>query len=326
VAVFVAVVAVATAAVASTGTSAAQSVGVSGEAYGHYTRVGLFGGPESPIGPSPFVRLPPGGSDEPLTASEPDGAAAVYGPATIFGGRWPADLGAAPPSGPVRVSTVGSAGGDGSVTSEASITLHPKPRVVDCDGDPPGTKRCTSPGGFGPPVPNEGDELHATCTADEKGATGSTRFVNAILTTSTDTAGEPKDREPIPELPPVNHTRTGVITNTGDRFKVVYNEQIVDPDGSITVNALHLHLLGPVAVGEQILGHVRCSMKPAATSPTTGFPLAGTPAATSSESSVLPFAAGGVAVAALAAAVIIVTRRHRRTAAAERRAPAGPTT
>lgn len=252
--------------------SEAQQSEVSGEAFGHYTKVGLFGGPQGVIGPAPRVTLPSTGSDGQLTDAEPDGAAAVYGPATMFGGRWPADLGTAPGSGPVNVSTTGTPGPGGSVTSTASITLHPKPVPKTCDGQPPGTKNCASPGGFGPVVPNEGDELHATCTANAKGVTGSARFVNAMLTTSTDEGGEPKDREPIPDNPPPNYTRTGVITNVGDRFKVVYNEQIVDPGGSLTVNAIHMYLLGDVTLGEQILGHVRCSMTPAETSATTALP------------------------------------------------------
>ncbi|MEJ7764380.1 MAG: choice-of-anchor P family protein [Acidimicrobiales bacterium] len=310
--------------------SGAEGAGVSGEAYGHYTKVGLFGGPQGVIGPSPRVTLPSGGSEVPLTAAEPDGASAVYGPATIFGGKWPQNLGTAPPSGPVSVSTEGTPGPGGSVTSTASITLHPKPRPGACDGDAPDTKSCTAPGGFGPTVPNEGDELHAICTANAQAASGSARFVNAMLTTSTDESGEPKDREPIPEYPPPNYTRTGMITNVGDKFKVVYNEQIVDPDGSITVNALHLYLLGDIAVGEQILGHVRCSMKSAETSATTALPLSATPptsapadiipAATEVESKKgtepgndpLPFAVGGGLFAAGLAGTLLWSRRQRR--------------
>jgi len=216
------------------------------------------------------------------------------------------------------------------VTSTASITLHPKPVPVTCDGHAPDAKSCASAGGFGPAVPNEGDELHATCTTGAQGATGSARFVNAMLTTSTDPDGEPKDREPIPANPPPNYTRTGVITNVGDKFKVVYNEQIVDPDGSITVNALHLYLLGDIAVGEQILGHVRCSMKPAETSATTVLPLRATPPTSPPRDIIppaneaglkkgaetgndpLPFAVGGGLLAAGLVGTLLWARRQRR--------------
>lgn len=40
----------------------------------------------------------------------------------------------------------------------------------------------------------------------------------------------------------------------------VYNEQVVNPDGSITVNAGHQYLLGPIAVGDLILGQVVCGV------------------------------------------------------------------
>jgi len=231
---------------------------VSGGAFGHWTNVSLFGGPSSVRGPTPTVTLPSGGADPALTAKVAS-ASAVYGPATIFGGKWPLDQDTAPPSGPITVSTRGTTGPGGSVTSTVDIVLR----------DPP---NAASPGGFGPTVPNEGDELHSTCTADESGATGSVRFKNAILATSTDESGEPKDTEPIPDNPPVNYTRTGQITNVGDNWRITYNEQIKAADGSLTVNAIHMWLLGPIAVGEQIVGQTRCGVTHVAGSPVTAPP------------------------------------------------------
>ncbi|MDQ3897757.1 MAG: hypothetical protein M3326_11055, partial [Actinomycetota bacterium] len=221
---------------------------VSGGAFGHWTKVSLFGGPSVPVGPLPDVRLPPTGSDRPITADEAAGSA-VYGPAHIFGGVWPPDVDVAPPSGPIAVSTRGTTGPRGTVTSSVDITLR-TPR------DP------KSPGGWGPLPPTQGDELHSTCTAGETGVTGSTRFVNARMSKSTTPGGEPADEEPVPDNPPVNYTRTGVLTNVGDRYRIVYNEQFVEADGmSITVNAVHMYLLGDIAVGDQIIGQVRCSVR-----------------------------------------------------------------
>jgi hypothetical protein len=244
----------------------AQPVHVSGGAFGHWTKVGLFGGPAVAVGPAPDVRLPAAGSGgKAMTGAEPDGASAVYGPAHIFGGRWPVNVATAPPSGPISVSTKSTDGPGGpTVTSTADIGLYKNPRPVQCDGDPPGTTKCTVTGGFGPTVPNEGDELHSTCTAGPNGSSGSAHFVKGVLATSTDDSGEPKDTEPIPDDPPPNYTRTGTITNVGDHWKIVYNEQFIDPDGSITVNALHMYLLGDIALGDQILGQVRCSVTGAA--------------------------------------------------------------
>ncbi|HVL26775.1 MAG TPA: hypothetical protein VM390_01410 [Acidimicrobiales bacterium] len=221
---------------------------VGGGAFGHYTKVGLFGGPQSAVGPLPDVRLPPGGSETPLTSYEEAGSA-VYGPAKIFGGVWPPDVDVAPPSGPITVSTRGTTGPRGSVTSSVDIVLR-TPR------DP------RSPGGWGPLPPTQGDELHATCTATEGGVSGSTRLVNAVMSKATTPGGEPLDEERIPDNPPVNYTREGVLTNVGDRYRIVYNEQVVEPGGgAITVNAVHMYLLGPIAVGESIVGQVRCSVR-----------------------------------------------------------------
>ncbi|MFN2503974.1 MAG: hypothetical protein ABR540_07065 [Acidimicrobiales bacterium] len=274
------------------GPAEAEVTEVTGSACGYITNVGLFGGPQAKLGCepqqgtpqaqenagtlSPSVALPAGGSATAVTA-EDDGAAGIYGPATIFGGLWTEDLAAAPRSGPIRVSTQGTPGG-GSVTSSADISLHPTPVPARCTDDPPGTTNCTAAGGFGP-MPVEGDSLHVECTASESAVTGSTKFVKGILSTSTDAEGTPVNQETIPDEPPVNYTRSGVITNVGDVFTVVFNEQIVNPaDGSLTVNAVHMYLFGPTAVGEVIKGQATCGTTPSAISANdTVAPTCGTP-------------------------------------------------
>jgi hypothetical protein len=134
------------------------------------------------------------------------------------------------------------------VTSHADIVLR-------SPADP------KSPGGVGP-GPFEAAELHSTCTASESGATGSATFVNGNLWTSTESGGEPKDQEAVPDSPPVNYTRSGIITNVGDVFTVVYNEQVPNADGSLTVTAIHAYLFGPTAVGELVEGQVTCGTDP----------------------------------------------------------------
>lgn len=310
--------------------AAAQVTVVSGGAFGHYTKVSLFGGPSSPVGPLPDVRLPATGSTQPITGYEAAGRA-VYGPAHIFAGVWPADVAPAPPSGPITVSTRGTLGPNGSVTSSVDITLRTPP-------DP------KSPGGWGPLPPTQGDELHSTCTASESGVTGSVRFVNAVMSKSTDQFGEPREEEKVPDNPPVNYTLTGVLSNVGDRYRIVYNEQFIEPDGkTITVNAVHMYLLGDIAVGEQIVGQVRCSVRgaqfpntpptvqqPPGTAPTTTALAATTtapaptttppaPPATqpiaSDDSSALPLIIAGIVLLAVVVGVWLARgRRHGRGA------------
>ena len=284
--------------------AAAAVTTVTGEACSYAVNVGLFGGPQTLNGCGEAGRLPaanaPGGPTAPgstdtsysphvrvtgaggaMSASDANGASAVYGPAVIHGGRWPCDEGgdrncpaSAPPSGPQAASTSGSAA-SGSVTASADISLHTTPVPVACySGYGPS---CYSTGGFGP-FPVEGDSMHVECTANESGVSGSASFANAQLATSTDGEGNPVDLEPVPSNPPVNYTRHGVITNVGDVFTVVYNQQIVNADGSLTVIGTHMYLFGPTAVGEVIRGKVTCGTTPSAATPTdTVAPSCGTP-------------------------------------------------
>lgn len=131
-----------------TGPSGADVISVSGRATGYLSRMSLFGGPlaergqpgdpgcepsQPPPGAnasqtegcSPTVTLPPGGAAQPVTATDPDGARAVYGPGVLFAGRWPLSSAVPPPSGPIMVSTQGTTGPNGSVTSSVSITTPP---------------------------------------------------------------------------------------------------------------------------------------------------------------------------------------------------------
>ncbi|MEO7555539.1 MAG: hypothetical protein ABIV94_02905, partial [Acidimicrobiales bacterium] len=239
---------------------AAPVTAVTGSACGYMTNVGLFGGPLTLRGcgqtsggvpsSSPSVTLPAGGSATPITATDPDGAKATYGPATIFGGVFLDGQGFEKPSGPIDVSTQGTAA-SGTVTSSVDFTLSGNP---------------VAPGGFGP-SPVEGKGLHVECSASDAGVSGSTMITEGTLSTATDSGGDPTTQEPIPMNPPPNYTRSGAITNVGDVFTVVFNEHIVNADGSLTVNASHLYLFGPTAVGQQIVGQVTCGTTPSAIAP-----------------------------------------------------------
>jgi hypothetical protein len=287
---------------------------VRGSACSFFVNVGLFGGPqqlrgcgEVPPGPTPAspgnsyapnVALPENGSGSatPITASDPDGAKAQYGPAVIHGGLWPCeDVGkdengdgitgncpsSAPASGPQAASTQGTPA-DGTVKSSADITLNATPVKVSCypawGPNPPSTEGCVSYGGSGP-FPVQADSLHVECTATADSVTGATTFKNAQLATKTDVEGNPIDQEAVPDSPPANYTKSGVITNVGDVFTVVYNEQIVNSDGSLTVNGVHMYLFGPVAVGEVVRGQATCGTTPSKlaakdkVAPTCGFPV-----------------------------------------------------
>lgn len=209
------------------GPARADVTAVSGSAYGYFSNVSLFGGPAATRGPAPTVTLPAAGSAVPITATAPTGSA-QYGPALIFS------------SGPINVSTQGTTGPAGSVTSSSTIS------GVNTSGQEVFTAGSVS----------------STCTATEAGVSGSTTITNGTLQTSEGDPNVDGDETVvvIPTNPAPNTTYNGAIETVGDTFRYVFNEQIVNPDGSLTVNAAHQYLLGPTAVGDLIIGQSRCGV------------------------------------------------------------------
>lgn len=237
-----------------------------GLAFNYYTDVSLFDGPSSrrgygqvvcesendPAGcvpatdeasaVSPSVECPQGGGSDRVT--KPDGAQAEYGPATIFGGIWPEDAPSAPPSGPLTSEVDCELGEDGHASASTSVTLTPA-----------GT---TYPGGVGP-GPLVAEEVHSSCTMTPHGVTSDVTIVGGVLETQYDAdTGEPIETEAVPDSPDANLTRSGTLDHVGDSYRIVFNEQIENPDGSFTVNAARVELLGPSATGEMVIGSSTC--------------------------------------------------------------------
>ncbi len=209
---------------------------VTGSAYGYYASVSLFGGPPNTKGPTPTVALAPDASNSPQTATAAFGRFDA-GPAVIFS------------SGPIDVTTAGATGEGGSVTSSTNI------QNVNASGQEVFTAA----------------NLASTCTAasDTTGASGSTTITGGTLQLD---SGDDDPTNAIPDHDPVvvdlpvdpapgttyeGHLHVGNVT---DNFRYVFNEQAVNPDGSITVNAAHQYLLGPLALGELILGQSVCGV------------------------------------------------------------------
>ena len=204
----------------------AQVTQVGGSAVGYKTEIGLFGGPKTVRGDEPKVTLPAGGSPQPVTADRPSGLA-QYGPATIFS------------SGPLRVSTQGTLGPGGSVTSSAEVQNQ------NTSGDEVFTA----------------SRVQSSCKAEESGASGSTTIQGGILRVSEgnpDVDGDDTNVT-IPTNPAPNTEHTGTIEAVGDNFRIIFNEQIPQA-GGVTINAVHMILLGPSAVGDLWVGQVFCSV------------------------------------------------------------------
>jgi hypothetical protein len=269
-------------------TPAASVSSVSGSATGFLSNVSLFGGPSTQRGPvgdpgcdpnqpapgpnttptegcSPSVVLPSTGSDAPLTLTDFDGARAVYGPGVVFAGTWPEGSVLPPPSGPITVSTEGTTGRRGSVTSSVHITSTAPPATWVPAGL--GMAQVWR-GGVGP-GPILAEEVTSTCTASQSdpdtgatSTTASTTISHGELALTTDDSGISSTFAPIPSQPPPNDgPHHGVISNVGDSYDVYYNEQDTSVPGSTTVTAIHMRLLGPVAVGDLYIGQSHCGVK-----------------------------------------------------------------
>ncbi|HJV08532.1 MAG TPA: hypothetical protein VJ653_02600 [Acidimicrobiales bacterium] len=202
---------------------------VKGSAEGSFLYVGLFGGPANVIGPTPKVDLPPAGSAVALTAGQPSHVAQV-GPATIFS------------SGQLNVSTQGTTGAGGTVQSSATVN----------NINVGGTEKFTA------------QSMSASCTATESGFTATVTVTNGRVEVD---EGDPDNLGDetfvnVPTNPPVGHTIHGFIAAVGDSFDYVFNEQVVNPDGSITVSAGHQKLIGPTAVGDLYTARVTCGVNP----------------------------------------------------------------
>lgn len=214
---------------------------VSGAACAYRASVSVFGGPATVRGcgqmippgdagsASPEETLPPGGSATPLVAFDPDGARGAYGPAIIFGDRFLPDGITVPPSGPLVATTVGT-------TTVQSLAL------------------ATSIG----PQPFFARSVLGECTASASGTSSIVQLADAFVVTSTDRFGNPVTTAAVPAIPPFGYVVPFTINNVGDHGTVVFNERMVNADGSTTVNAVHMYLQGPIAVGDMVIGQARC--------------------------------------------------------------------
>ncbi|MGI9088163.1 MAG: hypothetical protein ACR2HH_10565 [Chthoniobacterales bacterium] len=209
--------------------AASPVTSVKGSAYGSFANISLFGGPNETRGPAPSVTLPPAGGS--ISASAPT-SYAQFAPATIFS------------SGPVTVTTQGSTG-MGSVTSSANI------QNVNTSGVEVFTA----------------DNVSSTCSAFGNGISGSATITNGTLQIDNgdDATGDQHfpvfvtvPTNPAPNSAPISgHIH---VNGSLDYFTYRFNEQVVNPDGSLTIYAAHQRLIGPTAVGDLYIGKVVCGL------------------------------------------------------------------
>lgn len=130
------------------------------------------------------------------------------------------------------------------------------------------------------------DSLEATCTSTPTSFTGSSTLVGGKLSV----AGYGIIDVPVNPAP-------NTSVDMGPIGKVIFNEQIVNPDGSITVNAFHIQLAASLGV-DMVLGSATCG-------PTTGD----APVEVPNNTAVL--AGSGAAATAAGGAALLMVRRRR---------------
>ena len=271
---------------------------VTGTAFGYGSfGVSALGGPPKSTGPTPTVALAANASNSPQSASAPT-AVVVYGPATLF----TADA--------IAISTSGSLGASGSVTSTASIKDVNK-----------ATTQSSLTGG----EPLTADQIAGTCKSTPAGNTGSVTITNGSVVTDDSTT--PITTVPVPPNPNPNTSIAGVVhVNTSvDHFHYVFNEQSTS-GGALTVNVVHEYLDGPLTGGSLIDGQAVCGVNSSApagspgtssASGTNGTGTSGTGASTpgvGSASHVPPLVSVGLTVLGLGliTAAFLPPRRSRR--------------
>lgn len=225
---------------------------VNGSSLGYWAdNMSLFGGAQPDTGPTPTATLATNASNSPQTGTATTGLV-KYGPATLFS----SDL--------IAVSASGNLGPGGSATSSTSI-LNINMAATQ---------------------PSTGSEIFtaasvaSVCNASANGVTRSTTIVNGSLYTdsgwddgdavypeSAANAGGTDEHDPvivaIPANPAPNTEYTGHIHLSGtsvDTWRIVFNQQVTNPDGSSIVNALHEYFLGTVLLGDLSIGRSVCGV------------------------------------------------------------------
>lgn len=247
---FVGLVSLGAAVVFALGTAPAAAANVTsvvGTAYGYQAfNIKLLGSNLPPTGPTPTVTLASNASNSPQSAAASTGLV-QYGPAVLF------------TSDQISVSTSGSLGSTGSVTSSTNIQKINKATTQPNTGSEIFTA----------------DAVSSSCVKSQTVTNRQTQVTGGILQTDSGLdmnddgdyldggAEHPPVNVAIASAPAPNTTITGHLHLTGgarDDFRVVFNEHVTNADGSITVNAVHEYFLGPSLRGDLILGSATCGI------------------------------------------------------------------
>ena len=225
---------------------------VDGSAFGYWAdNISLFGGAQPDAGPVPVVTLAANASNSPQNATATTGLV-QYGPATLF------------TSDQINVSASGSLGTNGFATSSTNIANVNQAATQPSTGSEIFTAA----------------NVASTCTASPSGVTRSTTITSGTLQTDSGwddgdlvypepaaSAGGTDEHDPVivavPANPGPNTEYTGHIHLSGtsvDSWRIVFNEQVTNANGSSIVNAAHEYFLGTILLGDLSIGQSVCGV------------------------------------------------------------------
>ena len=205
---------------------------------------------------APSVTLPASGGY--LTASDPDGAKAIFsGVATMFSSPYdPNDN--LHNSGKLDVVAAGGAGGV-QVIARAE-TVGPSPFWTR---SPSSAAPWALPASNAAQYPYDGTTgyVESKCQASSGGQElGTVTIKNAFVDTATGSNGYPTRTVAVPNPTPVNYRVDYTLDNVGDRGYIIFNEQIPNPDGTLTVTGAHMYMQGSNAYGDIAIAKTVCGL------------------------------------------------------------------
>jgi hypothetical protein len=243
------------------GVTPAQAAVSRGYACGYWSNVSLFGGPYGSQGCPPQSSgyatansLSPAATWEygvPKTVTDNNGAKATYGPAVMV-------------SSPYDPNDNLTNTGQLSAKTSGTTTVSAQAKAIAVGPSPFWTQTPSSAPPYAEPAKSASYDgtigfVRANCSASSSTTkSGSVKIKNGRVDVSTDADGSPTKTVVVPDPTPRNYRVDFTIDNVGDHGYIIFNERIKNADGSLTVNASHMYMQGPIALGEVIIGQVKC--------------------------------------------------------------------
>jgi hypothetical protein len=239
------------------GTVPAHAVTNVGYSCGYYSNVSLFGGPYGSLGcGTQTSSYATSNSAAPSSTwvsgvtgyvNDADGVKAVYGPADMLSSPWLA--------GDVTSNT-----GAMTATTQGTSTIQATAKAI---GVGPSPFYTSTPNSADNPSSPAGYVL-TTCTASGPTTyTGNTSISKGWVDTKLDSNGYPVTTVALPVPLPSNYRVDYTIDNLSsggvvEHGHLIFNERILNADGSYTVNGSHMYMEGPIALGDLIIAQSKC--------------------------------------------------------------------